>query len=175
MGNGGSVVWSDGESDAAARLAKLRRNDWLSWIPGVQEACGKIALADALQERGSTFWPRSWRVPQVSAQAIAEEGFGHGDRVTLIVKPDQGSQGSGIMLAQSREALQRAFQRLPPEGAICQEYVDQPLLLDGFKWDARIYVLLVPQPEGGHAVFLEQEGLVRVCTEAYEPPTAQNM
>jgi len=33
----------------------------------------------------------------------------------------------------------------------------------------------VPQPQGGHAVFLEEEGLVRVCTEAYEPPTSQNL
>jgi len=95
--------------------------------------------------------------------------------VTLIVKPDQGSQGSGISLAQSREELQRAVQNLPPEGAIVQEYIDRPLLLDGFKWDARIYVLIVPRPQGGHAVFLEEEGLVRVCTEAYEPPTAKNL
>jgi len=64
--------WADGESDAAERLARLRRNDWLSWIPGVQEACGKIALADALQARQASFWPRSWRVPQLSTQAIAE-------------------------------------------------------------------------------------------------------
>lgn len=176
LNGGGTIVWADTESDGAERLARLRRNDWLSWIPGVQEACGKIALSDALQARGASFWPRSWRVPQVSAQAVAQEAFSPvRGATTLIVKPDQGSQGCGISLAQSSQELQRAVQHLPPEGAIVQEYIDRPILLDGFKWDARIYVLMVPQPQGGHAIFLEEEGLVRVCTEAYEAPTAQNL
>ena len=41
LNGGGTIVWADTESDGAERLAKLRRNDWLSWIPGVQEACGQ--------------------------------------------------------------------------------------------------------------------------------------
>jgi tubulin polyglutamylase TTLL6/13 len=173
--SGGTVVWADTESDAVDRLVKLRRNDWLSWIPGVQDACGKIALAEALQARGSLFWPRSWRVPAIDPQAIAQEVFGHGRHATLIIKPDQGSQGCGISLAQSCVELQRAAQKLPVEGAIVQEYIDQPLLIDGFKWDARIYVLMVPHPQGNYAIFLEQEGLVRMCSEVYEPPTSQNL
>jgi len=172
---GGTIVWSDGEDDGVQRLAKLRRNDWLSWIPGMQEACGKIALAEALQARGATFWPRSWRVP-LETEVICKEAFG-GARgsATLIVKPDAGSQGCGISLAQSAQDLRGAVTRLPPEGAIVQEYIDQPMLLNGFKWDARIYVLMVARPHGGHAVFLEEEGLVRVCTETYEPPTTDNL
>lgn len=173
---GGTIVWADCDSDAAERLVKLRRNEWLSWIPGVQEACGKISLAEALQARGATFWPRCWCVPQESTQAIADEVFtGARGAATLIVKPDKGSQGVGITLVQSPEELHRAAQRLPPEGAIVQEYIDQPMLIDGFKWDARIYVLMVPRADGGHAVFLEEEGLVRVCTEPYDAPTAQNL
>jgi len=176
LNSGGTIVWADTESDAADKLNKLRRNDWLSWIPGVQDACGKIALSDALQARGAAFWPRSWRVvPQMGMQDIAQQVFATDRNTTLIVKPDQGSQGSGISLAQTPQELHRAIQHLPPEGAIVQEYIDRPLLLDGFKWDARIYVLMVPLPQGGHAVFLEEEGLVRVCTEAYEPPTANNL
>lgn len=176
INSGGTVVWADCESDAAGRLPNLRTGEWLSWIPGVQEACGKIALAESLQTRNARFWPHSWRVPEVPIQAIFEQAFSN-DRgiTTLIVKPDQGSQGSGIALAQSRQDLQRIVQRMPPEGAIVQDYIDQPLLLDGFKWDARIYVLMMPQEEGGHAVFLLEEGLVRVCTETYAPPAAENL
>lgn len=175
LNSGGSVVWADVESDGADRLKRLRRNDWLSWIPGVQDACGKVALSDALQLKGASFWPRSWRVPQVGIQDIAREVFSTDRNATLIVKPDQGSQGSGISLAQSTQELQRAIQTLPPQGAIVQEYISRPLLLDGFKWDARIYVLMMPLPQGGYAAFLEQQGLVRVCTQAYDAPTAQNL
>lgn len=175
LNTGGTIVWTDTESDAAEQLNKLRKNEWMSWIPGVQDACGKIALSDALEARHVAFWPHSWRVPQVAIQDIAEQIFATQRKATLIVKPDQGSQGSGISLVQSSQELQRALQRLPPEGAIVQQYIDRPMLLDGFKWDARIYALMVPLPQGGHAVFLEEEGLVRVCTEVYVPPTAQNL
>jgi len=172
LNSGGTVVWVDTESDAAQRMERLRSKDWLSWVPGVQEACGKISLSEALQTRGAGFWPRSWRLPE-DVQRVCGEAFG--TPTTLIVKPDKGSQGCGIMLIQSEQELFQACKNLPPEGAIVQEYVDRPLLLDGFKWDARIYALLMPLPEGGHAAFLLEEGLVRVCTEQYELPDSQNL
>mmetsp|Transcript_145805 Transcript_145805/g.257168 ORF Transcript_145805/g.257168 Transcript_145805/m.257168 type:complete len:410 (+) Transcript_145805:33-1262(+) len=174
--HGGTCVWVDSERDASERLGRLRRGQWLSWIAGVQEACGKVALAEALQARGAVFWPRSWRVPQVSTEVICEEAFrGNSSSGTLIVKPDLGSQGSGISLAQSQQELGRVVKQLPPEGGIVQEYIDRPLLLDGFKWDARIYVLAFPHPGGGWACFLAGEGLVRVCSEPYQQPTAANL
>lgn len=175
LNNGGTVIWVDSERDACERLRRLPKGQWLSWIQGVQEACGKVALAEALQARRSAFWPRSWRVPQASANAICDEAFAEsGPARTLIVKPDLGSQGSGILLAQSSQDLGRAIKTLPPEGGIVQEYIDRPLLLDGFKWDARIYVLAVPWREG-LACFLAGEGLVRVCVEAYQQPKASNL
>jgi len=173
---GGTVVWQDGESGACERLAKLRSSEWMSWIPGMQDACGKVALAQALEESGADFWPRSWRVPGAPIESICEEAFEGENSMTLIIKPDQGSQGSGISMAQSRESFLRALRRVPAEGAIVQAYMDRPMLLDRCKWDMRIYVLLVPVPDGGeHAIFLLREGLVRVCTEEYQPPSADNL
>jgi len=108
MHSGGTVIWMDSEHGAVERFARLREKEWMSWIAGVPEACGKIALAEALEGCEAPFWPRSWRVPEVNIDAIAEEAFAGGGHQTLIVKPDQGSQGSGIILVQTVQELRRA-------------------------------------------------------------------
>lgn len=172
--SGCSVAWVDQGRDAEVRLAARRaKGEWVSWIPGVPELCGKIALAATLQDRGSAFWPRTWNAPPIDAEMIAKEVFADGASATLIVKPDEGSQGTGIGIAQSRPALSRLVATASP--AIVQEYIAQPLLLDDRKWDCRIYVLMMPLPDGGHVSFLAREGLVRVCLERYEQPAAANL
>lgn len=51
---------------------------------------------------------------------------------------------------------------------LVQRYVKTPLLLDGKKFDLRLYVLI----KGYDPVeaYLADEGLVRVCTENYRMP-----
>ena len=51
---------------------------------------------------------------------------------TYIVKPSGGSQGTGIYLIRSPENLVQHS-----HNAVVQEYVDSPLLLDGYKFDLR--------------------------------------
>jgi len=55
---------------------------------------------------------------------------------------------------------------------IVQRYLDKPLLLDGFKFDLRVYVVVF----GINPVqaFLCDEGLARFCTAKYEAPTKSN-
>ena len=54
---------------------------------------------------------------------------------------------------------------------VVQQYIDNPLLMDGLKFDLRVYVILE-----GHDVsaFICSEGLARFCTEPYEKPTRDN-
>ena len=56
---------------------------------------------------------------------------------------------------------------------LVQRYVKTPLLLDGKKFDLRLYVLI----KGYDPVeaYLADEGLVRVCTQNYRMPNPQNM
>ena len=60
---------------------------------------------------------------------------------------------------------------------IVQQYITNPLLLGGKKFDLRIYVLVTnlgtatQQP----TAFVAKEGLVRLCTVDYEKPTKDNM
>lgn len=58
---------------------------------------------------------------------------------TFIVKPKAGSEGCGIFLV-------KKFKDIPSyafaQEHIVQEYKEEPLLLNGKKFDLRIYVLI---------------------------------
>ena len=53
-------------------------------------------------------------------------------------------------------------------GYVVQRYLPKPLLLNGLKFDLRLYVLLLGTE--GFPAFLSKEGLARFCTERYQPP-----
>ena len=73
-----------------------------------------------------------------------------------------------------RIALFRNTEKIPPtEHFIVQEYVEKPLLLDGYKFDLRIYVLITSCDP--LRVFLFNDGLVRMSTEKYLPPQENNL
>ena len=60
----------------------------------------------------------------------------------------------------------------PDEKLVAQKYLTKPMLIEGLKFDLRIYVLL-----GGTdplKIFVFDDGLVRLCTEKYKPPTKSN-
>lgn len=59
-----------------------------------------------------------------------------------------------------------------------QEYLKDPLLLDGKKFDLRIYVMVTQigsYPDTQNIAFIAEEGLVRLCTENYEQPDQSNL
>ncbi|XP_061922095.1 tubulin polyglutamylase ttll6-like isoform X3 [Entelurus aequoreus] len=84
-----------------------------------------------------------------------------------ICKPNAGSQGKGISIFTSWEKVQ------PEQDMICQEYIDKPLLIDGFKFDMRIYVLVTSCHPW--RIYMYKEGLARFCTTKYKDPTDKNV
>ena len=136
------------------------------------------------------FMPRSWCFPRdCHLFEINHDQNMKTDKVWYIAKPDRGRCGRGIALFSSREEVLTSFRagelcekdfatetattsKLDP--VIVQEYIHDPLLFEdtGCKFDLRIYVLiktLTPL-----TVYVLDEGLVRVASTKYEPPSKSN-
>ena len=93
------------------------------------------------------------------------------------MKPEGGSQGDGIFLVQNASDLRLKLDAKPHFGAgfgaLAQRYLPDPLLLDGLKFDLRLYVVLLSvEPL---EAYLCKEGLARFCTQSYEAPSSSNM
>jgi tubulin polyglutamylase TTLL6/13 len=74
----------------------------------------------------------------------------------MIVKPDQLSQGKGIFLTNEIEKID------VKELSVVQEYLNTPYLIDGLKFDIRIYVLVLSCDP--LEIFVHKEGIVRFAT-----------
>mmetsp|Transcript_28949 Transcript_28949/g.43695 ORF Transcript_28949/g.43695 Transcript_28949/m.43695 type:complete len:246 (+) Transcript_28949:421-1158(+) len=83
-----------------------------------------------------------------------------------IVKPISGSQGKGIFITKNFQEINfnRDFGSMPP--MIASHYIDNPLLINGLKFDLRIYVAVTSfYPL---RIYVYEEGLTRFATTKYE-------
>ena len=124
-----------------------------------------------------SYLPRTWLLPEQKAELeahIRESRLGAAARglpiPTYIVKPSGGSEGIGIFLLQHERLIPRYKVATIP--LVVQDYI-APMLLDGKKFDFRLYVLI--RSVDPLEVYLHCEGLARFCTEDYEPPTEENL
>lgn len=88
-------------------------------------------------------------------------------RPVYIVKPEASCQGQGIFMTQNGENVS------PTDHYVVQTYIKKPLLIDGLKFDCRLYVLVYSiEPL---RIYLYKEGLARFSTEKYEEPGGKNL
>ena len=87
----------------------------------------------------------------------------------FIIKPDGGAQGRGILLTRSYE---RVVSTQTKEGRdkqlLVQDYLRSPLLIDGLKFDLRVYLLVTSVTPLRIRLF--DDGLCRLCTVPYAKP-----
>ena len=85
-----------------------------------------------------------------------------------IVKPDNGTQGKGIFLINGLSGIERKL-----TGVVVQKYITKPKLIDGLKFDMRVFVLITNlQPL---RLYLYRDGLARFATEKFEEPSEENL
>lgn len=159
----------------------------VSKIGGMLDACRKADLAAFMQTmqrlfpEDYDFIPQTWIVSNATLPQVADLEKTMADRAgTYICKPTAGALGRGVRLVQSFSELRGMLthirgsaDRMRPAEYVVQRYVDEPLLIDGIKFDCRCYAVVtsvVPL-----RAYLFEEGLARFCTVPYERPRGRNL
>ncbi|XP_047673538.1 tubulin polyglutamylase ttll6 isoform X1 [Tachysurus fulvidraco] len=165
-----SLFWTD-LSVSLDRVMEMKRYQKINHFPGMNEICRKDLLARNLNRMLKLFpkdysiFPRTWCLPADYSDFLA---YARAKKhKTYICKPESGCQGRGIFLTKSNKDIR------PGEHMICQVYISKPFLIDGFKFDLRIYVLVTSCDP--FRIFVYNEGLARFCTNQYSEPTHNTM
>lgn len=162
-------------------ISELKSFQRYNHFPAMSEISKKDALArnmakiSKLLPKEFDFVPRTWIMPtdysslltyalETKKNAFAQQ---KPNRTTFIMKPANGAMGHGIKLFRNVEKIQ------PIENFIVQEYIPNPYLIDGFKFDLRIYALVTSCDP--LRAFIYNNGLVRLGTEEYQEPHESNI
>ncbi|CAB1099685.1 unnamed protein product [Ectocarpus sp. CCAP 1310/34] len=149
----------------------LKRGQRINSFPRTYECTRKDALSRNMNRmsevhgaRHFSFAPRGFVLP-AEREALREAMLNTSEGEAWIVKPANSACGRGIYITKN-------FADMPVgTGAdgnwIAQQYVEDPMLLDGLKFDLRLYVAVTSfRPL---RVYLHDEGLCRLATETYRP------
>ena len=142
-----NVYWTDSglNIDRVVRAAKVYQR--INHFPGMVNIYRKTNLARSMSKmmkinsKAYDFFPKTWVLPSEASEvtkylnhnlALGPERANR----CVIVKPSGGAQGKGIYLCMHPQALRAT------EDAVAQVYIHRPLLINGFKFDLRIYALV---------------------------------
>jgi tubulin polyglutamylase TTLL6/13 len=164
------LLWTD-HAVPPERLSKMQHYQKINHFPGMYSISRKNYLAMNLSKLKKkfqddyNFYPKTWLYPSDSAEIktflqSTKDGF-------LIVKPEASCQGRGIFLT-------KRFENIDINGKfVVQEYMKNPFLIDGLKFDLRIYVLVTGCSP--LRIFVHEDGLTRLATQEYLKPNASNI
>ncbi|KAH9632836.1 hypothetical protein HF086_005891 [Spodoptera exigua] len=151
-----NFYWTD-MSVSVERAKEMKRFQRINHFPGMLEICRKDLLARNLNRmqkiypKEYNFFPKTWCLPADFGEALNYSKSRKNK--TFIIKPECGSQGRGIYLTKSLRDIK------PTDKLICQVYLSKPYLVDGYKFDIRVYTLITSCDP--LRIFVYNEGLVR--------------
>ncbi|XP_047401569.1 tubulin polyglutamylase TTLL6 isoform X1 [Sciurus carolinensis] len=165
-----TLYWTD-YSVSLERVMDVKSYQKINHFPGMSEICRKDLLARNMSRmlkmfpKDFHFFPKTWCLP---ADWGDLQTYGRSRKnKTYICKPDSGCQGRGIFITRTVKEIK------PGEDMICQLYISKPFIIDGFKFDLRIYVLVTSCDP--LRIFVYNEGLVRFATTCYSYPCTDNL
>ncbi|KYQ57087.1 Tubulin polyglutamylase ttll6 [Trachymyrmex zeteki] len=164
------LYWTD-LSISIERVKDMKRFQRINHFPGMTEICRKDLLARNLNRmqklfpKDYKFFPKTWCFPADLGDATTYAKTRRSK--TFIVKPDAGCQGRGIYLTKHLKDVKLS------ERLICQVYIARPFLIDGYKFDLRIYTLITSCDP--LRIYVYNEGLVRFATSKYKEPIGYNI
>lgn len=165
-----SIFWTD-TSVLLERVMDMKRYQKINHFPGMIEICRKDLLARNMNRMLKLFpkeysiFPRSWCLP---ADFGDFQAFCRSKKnKTFISKPESGCQGKGIFVFKNPKDVK------PGEHCVIQQYISKPFIIDGFKFDLRIYVLVTSCDP--LRVYVYKDGLGRFATVKYHDPSGGNV
>ncbi|XP_052098038.1 tubulin polyglutamylase ttll6-like isoform X3 [Mytilus californianus] len=165
-----TLYWTD-YSVALERVMEMKKYQKINHFPGMSEICRKDMLARNLNRmlkmypKEYNIFPKTWCLPADYGdfQAYTRQK----KNKTYILKPETGCQGKGIWVTKNPKEIK------PHEHMICQQYMPKPFLIDNFKFDFRLYVLVTSCDP--FRIFLFNDGLARFATNKYVEPSHNNI
>ena len=163
-----NAIWSS--SLRGKELTGMAPYQRLNHFPGTWELGRKDRLWRNLyrmrRRHGPQYgiMPTSFLLPSDHEELLMD--WEHHPENMYILKPKGSSRGRGIRMLKSKGdlPLRKGPSRKPKE-CLVQRYIQDPLLIDGYKFDMRVYVLVTSFDP--LKVYVHEEGLVRFATEKY--------
>mmetsp|Transcript_4094 Transcript_4094/g.7351 ORF Transcript_4094/g.7351 Transcript_4094/m.7351 type:complete len:1093 (-) Transcript_4094:100-3378(-) len=166
------LLWSDG-AITVDRFIKMNSYQRVNHFVGMTSITKKNNLGRNLLRMKKRFpeeykfFPDTWILPTDLNEFKLQ--FNGKKNKTFIAKPSDGYQGKGIFLT-------RDFETIPVDynsTLVVQRYIHKPFLLDGHKFDLRLYVLVTGCDP--LRIFMHEHGLVRLASEEYMEPKGKNL
>ncbi|VDM65084.1 unnamed protein product [Strongylus vulgaris] len=158
-----NILWC-GSSVRATHMRTIQPWQRINQFPRSTELTRKDKLYDNLARSASIFGDAYSFVPEYFVtprdvsllETAMEQSMSD---LTYIVKPVSSSQGKGIFFASKTREIPQS------EPLLVSRYIENPLLIDGHKFDLRIYVAVTSfYPL---VAYVYSEGLTRVASEKY--------
>lgn len=165
------IIWHDSQINENL-LAHIKPYQRLNHFPGINTIGRKNFLALHLKKMQNEFpnfydfFPTTFCLPTEKNQVRKVFEQKKTSQI-FIIKPDASSEGRGIFLT-------RRIEDIPfTDNFIVQKYITNPYLIDGLKFDLRIYVLITSVDP--LTIYIYKNGIARFATDLYVPPSNSNL
>ncbi|DBB17391.1 TPA: hypothetical protein ACH3X3_014425 [Trebouxia sp. C0006] len=169
-GNGQRFGWPD--------FQKRVKRQIVNQVEGHSEICTKTRLAENLRRYANDQKLDCCWVPETF---VVSAGYNDGGKLNLlkktyarlqelegpvwIVKPASRNRGNGIQVFGSFQDIETHLRNAKTGSQwVVQKYIEQPLLIDGRKFDIRSYCLITPD----HKIHMYKHSYIRTSSTAFD-------